>query len=81
MAEADTIPAREHTPARGDPLGVGTAVDVRSRYLGSWAQGFEVARRSGAAVWVRRLSDGSVLCEPLQLHEVRPAPNRPSRWS
>lgn len=81
MAEANTIQAPGHATPGGDPLAVGARVDVCNRYVGSWARGFEVARRSGATVWVRRLSDGAVLPEPLQLHEVRPAPTRPTWWA
>ncbi|MFZ0667865.1 MAG: hypothetical protein WAM97_19110 [Acidimicrobiales bacterium] len=51
---------------------VGTAVDVRNRYIGSWSRGFEVAGLVEQGYMIRRLSDGSVLPEALSFDEVRP---------
>jgi hypothetical protein len=51
----------------------GTRVEVRSRFDGSWAAGFELAEPSDGRGWhVRRLSDGSVLPTPFPHEEVRP---------
>jgi hypothetical protein len=52
-------------------LGAGTAVDVRSRYLGTWSRGFEVAEIVGDTYRVRRLSDGSVLPSEFACDDVR----------
>jgi hypothetical protein len=43
----------------------GTRVEVRNRFDGSWAPGFELAEPNDDRGWhVRRLSDGSVLPSP-----------------
>jgi hypothetical protein len=48
-------------PRAGD-LRPGTRVEVRTRFDGSWAPGFELAGPHADDGWnVRRLSDGSVL--------------------
>ena len=52
----------------------GTAVEVRTRYLSSWAPGFEVAEVFGDRVGVRRRSDGVVLPVRLKVDEVRRCP-------
>ena len=49
----------------------GTAVEVRTRYLSSWAPGFEVAEVFGDRVGVRRQSDGVVLPVTLKVDEIR----------
>jgi hypothetical protein len=51
----------------------GTSVDVKNRYIGTWSRGFEIAGRVEAGYLIRRLSDGSVLPDPLSFDEVRPA--------
>ncbi len=50
---------------------VGTSVDVRNRFVGSWSSGFEVAGHVADGYLIRRLSDGSVLPDPLSFDEVR----------
>ena len=50
---------------------VGTPVMVRTRYLGSWAAGFEVAGLLDDGYRIRRLSDGSVLSHVLAFEDVR----------
>lgn len=52
-------------------LTTGTPVDVRTRYVGSWSQGFEVAEIVGDAYRVRRLSDGTVLPAEFSFDDVR----------
>jgi hypothetical protein len=57
----------------------GTRVEVRCRFDGSWATGFELAERidgDGRGWHVRRLSDGSVLPSPFPHEEVRPERTR-----
>jgi hypothetical protein len=51
---------------------VGTPVDVKNRFVGSWSRGFEVAGLTEEGYLIRRLSDQSVLPEPLAFDEVRP---------
>ena len=53
----------------------GTAVEVRTRYLSSWAPGFEVAEVLGDRVGVRRQSDGVVLPVTLKVDEIRRCPS------
>ena len=51
----------------------GTRVEVRCRFDGSWATGFELAEPIDGHGWhIRRLSDGSVLPSPFPHEEVRP---------
>jgi hypothetical protein len=50
----------------------GTEVEVRTRYLSSWAPGFEVASVSGDQVGVRRRSDGVVLPVTMAVDDIRP---------
>ena len=53
----------------------GTAVEVRTRYLSSWAPGFEVAEVFGDRVGVRRQSDGVVLPVRLKVDDIRRSPS------
>ena len=69
------------TRADEELLPAGTRVDVRSRYVGSWSRGFEVAEIVGDAYRVRRLSDGSVLPTEFSLDDVRAQrPRKPGLW-
>ncbi len=52
---------------------VGTSVDVRNRFVGSWSRGFEIAGQVDDGYLIRRLSDGSILPDPLAYDEVRAA--------
>jgi len=59
----------------------GTRVDVRTRYVGTWSHGFEVAEFiDGNGYRVRRVSDGSILPEPLSTEEVRPERRKQGMW-
>jgi hypothetical protein len=49
-------------------------VEVRNRYDGRWAEGFEVIEERPAGYLLRRRSDGAVLPE-LPSRDVRPAPS------
>jgi hypothetical protein len=51
---------------------VGTSVDVKNRYVGSWSSGFEIAGHVEDGYVIRRLSDGSILPDSLSYDEVRP---------
>jgi hypothetical protein len=62
-------------------LVVGTTVDVRSRYIGTWSRGFEVAEIVGDAYRVRRLSDSSVLPTEFSVNDVSAQrPNKTGSW-
>jgi hypothetical protein len=54
-------------------LAVGTRVEVRNRFLGTWSRGFTVAAVLGDNYLVRRLSDDWVLPATFALEELRPA--------
>ena len=54
------------------PLDVGTVVMVRTRYLGSWVTGFEVAELLHDGYRLRRLSDGTLLAHEVDFESVRP---------
>ncbi len=53
-------------------------VEVRNRYDGRWAGGFQVAEETPSGYRLRRLSDGSILPEEFSAEDVRevgtPAP-------
>jgi hypothetical protein len=71
------------SPTRSDDerLAAGTQVDVRSRYLGTWSRGFEVAEAVGDTYRVRRLSDGSVLPSEFSSDDVRvQRPKKSGLW-
>lgn len=62
-------------------IATGTRVDVRNRYVGAWSHGFEVAESiNGDGYRVRRVSDGSILPEPLSRDEVRPEHRKQGFW-
>jgi hypothetical protein len=62
-------------------LAPGTKVDVRTRYVGTWSHGFEVAESiKGDGYRVRRVSDGTVLPEPVSTDEVRPERRKQGLW-
>ena len=64
---------------RGELI-VGARVEVHTRYeLGRWAPGFTIAEIAADGYHVRRISDGSVLNEPLDPDEVRIASPGPRR--
>lgn len=63
-----------------DDLRPGERVDVRSRFVGSWTRGFEIAERLEAGYRLRRLSDGSILPEPVGFDEVRRERRRSGLW-
>jgi hypothetical protein len=61
-------------------LKAGTAVDVRSRYVGAWSSGFEVAEPLKDGYRVRRLSDGSVLPDVFTNEDVRAQRHKTGLW-
>jgi hypothetical protein len=69
-----------HKATSGDVLAAGTAVDVRSRYVGAWTSGFEVAEPVKDGYRVRRLSDGSVLPDVFTNDDVRAQRHKTGLW-
>lgn len=71
----DTPPVRAHCveePTAGrNHVPVGTAVMVRTRYMGSWTSGFEVAELLDGGYRLRRLSDMSVLRGAFAVDDVQ----------
>ncbi|HLX88382.1 MAG TPA: hypothetical protein VKR22_08020 [Acidimicrobiales bacterium] len=66
---------------RSSALTAGTRVDVRSRFVGQWSRGFEVAEHVDAHGYrVRRLSDGAVLPDLFDEDELRPERRRNDFW-
>jgi hypothetical protein len=62
-------------------LRTGTPVDVRSRFVGSWSHGFEVAEQvTEHGYRLRRVSDGTVLPDVFSDEEVRPEHQRRDLW-
>lgn len=50
---------------------VGTSVDVKNRFIGTWSRGFEIAGMAPDGYLIRRLSDRSILPDALTFEEVR----------
>ncbi|HUY63384.1 MAG TPA: hypothetical protein VMV14_02580 [Acidimicrobiales bacterium] len=62
-------------------LAAGTRVDVRSRFVGAWSRGFEVAEQVDEHGYrVRRLSDGSILPDVFEEDDVRPERRKQGLW-
>lgn len=74
-------PPRDQVPPMAGDLHPGTRVEVRNRFDGSWATGFELAEPIEDDGWhVRRLSDGSVLPRPFPNEAVRRERTRQTWW-
>ena len=58
-------------------LDVGTAVDVRNRFIGTWSDGFEVVEHVDDGYRIRRSSDGAILPDVVGGDEVRPYGRKP----
>jgi hypothetical protein len=63
-----------------EPLPVGTRVEVRSRFIGSWSRGFEIAHNRGGRYSVKRLSDGSILPDEFDPPEIRAERRKHDFW-
>lgn len=62
-------------------LATGTRIDVRSRFVGSWTHGFEVAEKVDERGYrIKRLSDGAVLPDIFDEEEVRPERRKRDFW-
>jgi len=66
--------------ALSEELVHGTRVDVRSRFVGSWTHGFEIAEAVPGGYRLRRISDGSVLPDVFSAEELRPERRKQSMW-
>lgn len=82
---ADRDAAAVATPRGRTTLEPGTRVEVRNRFDGSWARGFEVADTlvtdaSEVRYQLRRLSDSSILPEDFSRDELRRERRRQSFW-
>ena len=54
-------------------LSIGTGVEVRERFCGRWAGGFEIVDAAHDQYVVRRTSDRSVLPASFSTNEIRRA--------
>lgn len=73
----DDEPPAPPEPPRLDP---GTRVEVRNRFDGRWARGFEVIGHGPDGYRVRRLSGGDELPTPFAEQDVRRERRRGTWW-
>jgi hypothetical protein len=59
---------------------VGTKVEVRTRFDGTWSQGFEIADVEDDGYRIKRMTDGTVLPSLFHRHEVRRERRRATWW-
>jgi hypothetical protein len=67
---------QDHVRFRGEPVGgnavqIHVPVEVRSRYDGQWAAGFQIADRTEHGYRLRRLSDDTVLPGEFSPDDIR----------
>ena len=77
MSDLPEPAASEEQPRRS--LHVGSRVDVRNRFDGSWSSGFEVSAVVDDGYRIRRRSDGSELPAEFDADDVR-RERRTSMW-
>ncbi len=63
-----------------EDLEVGSHVEVRDRYQGTWARGFEISAIEEGRYRVKRISDGAILPGTFSPDEVRPSRRRQGLW-
>jgi hypothetical protein len=83
MAVIAKPPARGDEVSSGDrdPLPAGTDVEVRTRFDGHWARGFEVVTTGDDGYRVRRRSDGRELPTLFSPQDVRlPKERKRGTW-
>lgn len=72
------------TPGRHERTDVamtpGARVEVRSRFDGSWARGFEIAEAGADGYRLLRLSDHAVLPVVFGEDDIRPERRRNNMW-
>ncbi|MCL4449508.1 MAG: hypothetical protein M1483_05130 [Actinobacteria bacterium] len=61
-------------------LTVGSKVDVRNHYLGSWTRGFEIADITDNGYTIRRISDKSILPGEFTADDIRPTVHKQGLW-
>lgn len=64
--------SQQTTQLSDEALAVGTRVEIRNRFDGSWSAGFEVDGSSGGGYWLRRRSDRTVLPVVFLGDDLRP---------
>jgi hypothetical protein len=69
-----------HSSSHSQPPGIGTKVEVRTRFDGSWSRGFEIAEVEDDGYRVKRMTDGAVLPSVFGDHEVR-RERRTTSWN
>lgn len=76
-ATSDDDPGRQPEPPRLQP---GDRVEVRNRFDGRWARGFEVIGHTPGGYRVRRLSGGDELPTTFDEEDVRRERRRSTWW-
>ena len=77
VTRSASVRGDEAASARGSLLlAAGAAVEVRNRFDGHWARGFEVVSVIDAGYRVRRVSDGLELPSTFSTDDVRPKRDR-----
>ncbi|HEY5153121.1 MAG TPA: hypothetical protein VIJ47_00195 [Acidimicrobiales bacterium] len=82
MTVVDAPLATGEAVTSGDdlPFDPGTEVEVRNRFDGRWARGFEIIAVEAPGYRVRRLSDGRELPSTFGLHDVRLRERKRGTW-
>lgn len=76
---SDSLAVAAIAPLRSR-LEPGTRVDVRDRFQGRWARGFEIASVTEDGYEVRRLSDSSIVPGRFGREELRRESRRQTFW-
>ena len=71
---ADSVETKTSAPR------VGSRVEVKARFDGTWSKGFEVAEVEDKGYRIRRMTDGSVLPSLFDRNEVRKERSRSTWW-
>jgi hypothetical protein len=61
-------------------LEIGSHVEVRDRYQGTWSRGFEISAIEENGYRIKRISDGAILPGIFSTDEVRPSRRRQGMW-
>jgi hypothetical protein len=76
----DTMTADVTFELEGEEIPEGTRVDVRSRFIGEWTRGFEVAEVAVDGYRIRRVSDRAILPEVFSPEDVRIERRKQGFW-
>jgi hypothetical protein len=71
VSSIESVNASQQLTMRDHPIEIGSSIAVRTRYLGAWSGGFEVAKHVDRGCLIRRVSDGSVLPDVFQWSDIR----------